>query len=106
VIIEVDGGKYEKLHIVRRDVRKKGVQHHVLWDRDCQNTTNYGVTAWPAAYLIGPDGKVVWNGNPARVVNRRNRLKKLLDQIQEQLDRTKSQRAIAKNQKPKSSQTD
>jgi len=29
-----------------------------------------------------------------------------LDQIQEQLDRTKSQRAIAKNQKPKSSQTD
>lgn len=70
MIIEVDGGRYETLKIVTQSVRDKGVPHPVLWDRDCQNTERYGISAWPIAYLIGPDGKVAWEGNPARTIRR------------------------------------
>ncbi len=85
VIIEIDGGKFEKLDRVKRDVAKKGVKHLVLWDDNCQNTATYGVTAWPVAYLIGIDGRVVWEGNPARVVNRPALAKALKDRIERQL---------------------
>ena len=100
VIIEVDGGRYEKLNIVRRDVKKKGVKHFVLWDKNCQNTEKYGITAWPVAYLIGPDGKVVWNGNPSRVINRSRALKQLLGRMNDLLAKqAKSQQKAAKKTK-------
>ena len=98
----MDGGRYEKLPIVRRDVKKKGVKHFVLWDKNCQNTEKYGISAWPVAYLIGPDGKVVWNGNPARVINRARALKQLLGRIDDQLTK---QAKLRQNATKKSSET-
>jgi hypothetical protein len=38
----------------------------VLWDSESRNQTNYGITNWPTAILIGADGKIAWVGNPWR----------------------------------------
>ena len=85
VIVEIDGGNFEKLERVKRDVAKKGVEHLVLWDLDCQNTERYGITAWPGAHLIGPAGRVVWEGNPARAIGRPVLAKMLMGRIEGQL---------------------
>ncbi len=82
MIIEVDGGKYEALDVVTSDVRRKQVTFPVLWDLECRNTEKYGIKAWPMTYLIGVDGRVIWEGNPSRVINRkksRTQLVKLLE---------------------------
>ena len=42
----------------------------MLWDEANRNHKNYGIASWPTAYLIGRDGKVVWQGNPARMQDR------------------------------------
>lgn len=64
MIIEIEQGQFETLDLVRKSVQKQGVEHLVLWDKHSQNHKAYGVRAWPVAYLVGPDGKVVWEGNP------------------------------------------
>lgn len=64
-------------------VESKHLHHRVLWDKDCQNTRAYGISAWPFAYLIGPDGKVFWEGNPSRWIRREqkaNALQLLIEQ--------------------------
>jgi len=71
VSIEVDGGEFESLDVVKKSVATKKVQHLVLWDAGCRNHENYEVRAWPSAYLLGTDGRVIWEGNPARVINRK-----------------------------------
>jgi hypothetical protein len=70
VVIEVDGGRHERLDVFRRLVAEKGTRHAILWDRQNRNHERYGIDAWPRAYLIGVDGQVVWEGNPARVIHR------------------------------------
>ena len=85
MIIEIDGGRFETLEKVREIVREKKIKHAVLWDEDCQNHQNYGVDAWPVAYLIGVDGRVVWEGNPFMTLHRPKRRKKLLNVIENQL---------------------
>ena len=40
--------------------------HLVLWDKDCGNHARYGIHSWPVAYLIGRDGKVMWEGRPSK----------------------------------------
>ncbi len=47
-------------------VERQGVKHLVLWDEDCRNQGRYGIHRWPVAYLIGRDGKVIWEGRPAK----------------------------------------
>jgi hypothetical protein len=42
----------------------------VLWDYRCRNHKNYGLENWPVSYLVDGDGKMFWEGNPARVVER------------------------------------
>lgn len=64
VVIEIEQGQFETLDLVRKSVQKQNLEHFVLWDQDNQNHRAYGVCAWPVAYLIGADGKVVWEGNP------------------------------------------
>ena len=57
----------------------------MLWDEQCRNTERYGVTAWPVAYLIGTDGRVVWEGNPQRVISRRKPRQQLLALVEAEL---------------------
>jgi hypothetical protein len=57
----------------------------VLWDRDNLNHKNYGITSWPAAYLIGPDGKVFWQGNPERMQSHPDSVVKFRELLEAQL---------------------
>ncbi len=51
---------------MRSAVESQNLKHPVLWDEGRQNTKAYGISTWQMAYLIGADGKVFWEGNPAR----------------------------------------
>lgn len=83
--IEIEGGATEPLPIVRASVARQDLRHFVLSDRGSRNHEAYGITAWPAAYLLGRDGRVVWEGNPNRVVDRPEELAELLDLIESEL---------------------
>ena len=69
-MIEITGGEQEPLYVVKEVVEKQRLNHPVLWDWKCRNHDNYGLENWPVAYLVDTKGKVFWEGNPARVVNR------------------------------------
>jgi hypothetical protein len=69
-IIEVDQSIGAPREIMRCMVESRNLKHPVLWDDQCRNTRAYGISAWPFAYLIGVDGKVFWEGNPARWICR------------------------------------
>ena len=71
LVIEITRGKQEPLNVVKKIVEKQRLNHPVLWDWKCRNHDNYGLKAWPVSYLIDTKGKVFWEGNPARFVNRK-----------------------------------
>ena len=71
LVIEITGGEQEPLNVVKEIVEKQRLNHPVLWDRKCRNHDNYGLENWPVAYLVDTKGKVFWEGNPARFVNRK-----------------------------------
>lgn len=64
-ILEISGGKPASLEYSRKTLGVREVCHAILWDQDNRNHTNYGIRSWPTAYLIGADGTVFWEGNPA-----------------------------------------
>ncbi|MBI4566426.1 MAG: redoxin domain-containing protein [Planctomycetes bacterium] len=65
VIIDVDDGTKDTMEAVRQSVDKEKIEFTVLWDKDAKNIGTYGVKLFPTAYVVGVDGKVVWEGNPA-----------------------------------------
>ncbi len=71
LVIEITGGEQEPLNVVKEIVEKQRLNHPVLWDWKCRNHDNYGLENWPVAYLVDTKGKVFWEGNPARFVNRK-----------------------------------
>jgi len=71
--------------VVKENAEKLALKHPVLWDKDCENHRQYGLKNWPVAYLIGTDGKVFWEGNPARVVNRPEQLREFNKLIEAEL---------------------
>ena len=98
MIIEVDGGRYEKLDVVAQAVKDKKTFHPVLWDEECRNTERYGVSAWPVAYLIGTDGRVVWEGNPQRIVSRKKPHQQLMKLVEAELAKVTDSVGGAKEQ--------
>jgi hypothetical protein len=70
VIVEVSGGQTASLEDSRRRFDRQAIARPVLWDRDNRTIDAYGVRDWPSAYLIGKDGRVFWEGNPARAGGR------------------------------------
>ncbi len=71
LVIEITGGEQEPLNVVKEIVEKQRLNHPVLWDWKCRNHENYGLENWPVAYFVDTKGKVFWEGNPARFVNRK-----------------------------------
>jgi hypothetical protein len=89
-VVEVSGGELATFDdSARRFRRNEPVTHPVLWDRENQNHKNYAIRAWPSTYLIGPDGKVFWQGNAAAVRTRPDESAALRQAIEEQLKRAK-----------------
>ena len=73
------------LQAMRKTVEGKQLHHPILWDDACQNTRAYGIEAWPFVYLIGPDGKVFWEGNPSRWLGRPKKAKEMRALIERKL---------------------
>jgi len=95
LLIEITGGEEESLDVVKAAVEKQKLKHPVLWDMNCRNHKNYGLKNWPVAYLIDTHGKVFWEGNPARVVNRPKASAELKKLIEEKLKAVKMTRKTA-----------
>lgn len=70
MIIEISGGELATLDESKANVESRDLGHAVLWDAGNHNHQNYGIASWPAAFLIGADGKVFWQGNPNRMESR------------------------------------
>ena len=85
VIIEINQGRQETLETQKKSVIRQQVPQFVLWDKANQNTRNYGIKAWPIGYLIGPDGKVKWEGNPARTIRRAKPHRQLVELLESNL---------------------
>ena len=78
------------MNVVKAIVEKQQLNHPVLWDMNCRNHENYGLKNWPVAYLVDTHGKVFWEGNPARVVNRPQAAAELHKLIEEKLKAVKA----------------
>ena len=65
-ILDVDDGSpdVDKFEDVKAEVEHLKLPFAVLWDKGGKNIETYKVQAMPAAYLIGVDGTVVWEGHP------------------------------------------
>jgi hypothetical protein len=61
----------------------------VLWDKENKTIENYAISGWPSAYLIGADGKVFWQGNPAALRGRRDEEDAFRKLLKEQLEKAK-----------------
>ena len=83
------------MNVVKAIVEKQQLNHPVLWAMNCRNHKNYGLKNWPVAYLVDTHGKVFWEGNPARVVNRPKATAELKKLIEEKLRAVKTARKTA-----------
>ena len=69
VVIDVSDGSQDKFDDLKKEVEEKGGKLATLWDQDAKICLTYGIQAYPMAYLVGVDGKVIWEGSPnAKVV--------------------------------------
>jgi thiol-disulfide isomerase/thioredoxin len=64
VIIGVDSGKEDALEAVKDQLKDTEQKHAVLWDAQDHNGAAYGIQGYPVGYLIGVNGKVLWEGAP------------------------------------------
>ncbi len=93
VIIDIDDGEADTLEALRKHVEKGKTAYPTLWDKDSKNVEKYGVQGFPASYLVGVDGKVIWEGfAPAKIKEVEDLLKKELAKIKkEDLDKWKKE---------------
>src|SRR5258705_85732 len=85
-IVDIDNGNDDTLDKLKAAIEKGGVKYPVAWDEDAKTCTAYGVTGYAASFLIGTDGKVVWEGFPvAKPIEEREALvKKELEKVTEE----------------------
>jgi thiol-disulfide isomerase/thioredoxin len=68
VVIDISDGGQDDYEHLRKDVEEKGEKFPVLWDKDAKICLSYGIQAYPQAYLVGVDGKVIWEGSPTQKI--------------------------------------
>ena len=88
-MIEISGGQLATLAESKEHAEKENLRHPALWDESNRNHKNYGINSWPAAFLIGADGKVFWQGNPARLQDRPDERAKFRELLTEKLSKGK-----------------
>ena len=81
VIVEIDGGKTQTLEATKTLLAGNPVRHRVLWDERNRNHERFDVHTWPRAWLVDAAGRVVWAGNPYRILRRDNDIKTVDDLI-------------------------
>ncbi|HLF93636.1 MAG TPA: TlpA disulfide reductase family protein [Planctomycetota bacterium] len=85
-IIDVDDGSQDTLADLKKEVEHDKLPFPILWDKDGKNVAAYKVEGMPAAYLIGVEGTVIWEGHPNA---RQSEADKLEARIKAELEKVK-----------------
>jgi thiol-disulfide isomerase/thioredoxin len=64
VVLYVDNGLADRLDGAKTTVATRKIPYPFFHDPEGKTLAAYGVRAFPTAYLIGADGKVLWEGGP------------------------------------------
>jgi thiol-disulfide isomerase/thioredoxin len=67
VVLYVDNGLADRLESAKTTVAARNIPYPFFHDPEGKTLAAYGVRAFPMAYLIAPDGKVVWEGGPVGI---------------------------------------
>lgn len=65
-VIEVELGPATPLATLEAHLQRKGVAYPVLHDGDGSVTARFAVKAFPTAFLVGRNGRVIWHGYPTK----------------------------------------
>jgi hypothetical protein len=84
--VEVSGGELATRAESQEHLATQDVRHPVLWDESNRNHKNYGIASWPTAYVIGRNGKIIWQGNPARMQDRPDSLAEFRELLKKNLE--------------------
>lgn len=63
-VIEINNGLMDELADLEDHLAEEGIRFAVLHDTNGEVTGRFGVSTYPTAYLVGRDGKVIWEGHP------------------------------------------
>ena len=63
VIIDVDNGSIDKKAAIQKHIEDKKIGYATLWDKGGAVCKDYRVSGYPASYLIGVEGTVIWEGH-------------------------------------------
>ena len=63
-VVSVEWGGRTDLATLEAHVHASGITYPVLHDGAGANTERYGVQAFPAAFVLNKNGRVVWEGAP------------------------------------------
>jgi hypothetical protein len=63
-VVDIDNGSIDSRSAVEDKIEEKKLPYTVIHDQGGKNCRTYGITGYPSAYLIGVDGKVLWEGFP------------------------------------------
>jgi peroxiredoxin len=63
-VVEIDNGQMDDLEDVKTHVEEAGISFPVLHDVLGEVCQRYRVNVYPTAFLVGRDGKVIWQGHP------------------------------------------
>ncbi len=63
-MISVENGQATDLASLEAYVRSERLEYPILHDAGAVNTSAYGVRAFPSAFVLNKNGRVVWEGVP------------------------------------------
>lgn len=63
-VVAVEYGPSSSLDSIEEHVRSSHVEYPVLFDADGASSEAYGVKAFPSAFVLNKNGRVVWEGVP------------------------------------------
>ncbi|HZN62327.1 MAG TPA: redoxin domain-containing protein [Planctomycetota bacterium] len=82
-IIDIDNGTIDAMDAVKASVEKAKIKYPTAWDEGGKTCDAYGVRSYAHSFLIGTDGKVVWEGFPfeGKIEDREEQLKAELKKV-------------------------
>jgi hypothetical protein len=86
VVVDIYDGRNDAFEAVKADAEKSELSFPVLWDARGRVCAEYGMKGYPGGFLVGVDGKVLWEGIP------NPKVKEIEALIQEELAKVKPEK--------------
>src|SRR5882762_2054142 len=82
-ILDIDNGTIDTMDAVKASVEKAKVKYPVAWDEGGKTCDAYGISSYAHSFLIGTDGKVVFEGFPLdkKIEEREEQVKEELKKV-------------------------